>query len=280
MMTGEFRWRCWVRVLLPVLLIVYHCAETRGQAPGPAGAARAAAPPAAPAAAPGGGPGATYFRLTFLGLDQWSYVVHPYRQITGDPDFDNSRAASSELISLRPAATDSQSDALTKILHGLPPFGLEWGSATDIFLPKAYSVGVDYFHFAQHDTSAALHGTVPPIATDTYLYTLALRLFAFDPGKPGLNYFVGVGLGVLDGVMKARPYAGQDAQFIKFAQNPFGTTRLGLEAKGDNLGFRYELLLVNADRVHLDKNPYPGATEKMINFSGAIIRLALFYHFG
>ncbi len=276
-MTGELCRLGWIRVLLPVLFLVYHSPEIWGQAPGGAAAPGAAA---APAQATGGAPGASYVRLTFLTLDQWSFVQHPYLQITGDSNFSNARAMEGGSFSLGTAATDGESNSFDKLLHSLPPFGLEFGQSTDLFLPKAVSVGFDYYHFAQHDTSAAHHGTVPPIETDTYLYNFSVRFFAFDPGKPGVNYFLGVGLGILEGVMRSKPFIGQSAQFIKFGENPIGTTRLGLEAKGDNMGFRYELLLVNADRVHLAKNPYPGSTEKTIDFSGAIIRLALFYHFG
>lgn len=292
-MKAEIQWRCWVRVFLLALLILYHSAEIWGQAPGGAappggvavpGAAPVAAPGAAPVAAPaqpaGGAAGPTFVRLTFITLDQWSFVTHPYLQITGAPDFSNGKAMAGGSYSLGTAATDVQSNSFEKLLHSLPPFGLEWGQTTDLFLPKAITVGFDYYHFYQYDTLAARNGVVPPIATDTYLYNVAIRFFAFDPGKPGINYFVGVGVGILDGVMRAKPIEGQDAEFVKFGQNPFGTTRLGLEAKGDNVGFRYELLLVNADRVHLAKNPYPGSTEKTIDFSGAIIRLAMFYHFG
>jgi hypothetical protein len=278
-MANARRWH-WAQLLLPLLLILYHPSESRGQAPAPTAPAApetAAANQAAPAA---GAPGTPFVRLTFLSYEQWSFVDHPYRQITGDSDFDNGRAAVSGSYLIGTPTTDAKANALTKLIHSLPPFGLEWGQTTGTFLPKAYTIGFDYYHFYQQDSQAAQSGTVPPIATDTYLYNLSLRAFAFDPTQPGINYFVGVGLGILEGTMRAKPFSGQSAEFISFSQNPFGTTRLGLESKGSNFGFRYELLLVNADRVKLAKNPYPdGQNTKTIDFSGSIFRLSLFYQF-
>lgn len=251
-----------LRVMLLLALVLPYAAQSWGQAPA------------------AGTTDATFARLTFFAVDQWSFVTHPYFQITSDTDFKGGRAAAGGSLTVGPAATDVNSGLLTKALHGMPSFGFEWGRGTEIFLPKAFSIGFDYYHFYQFDTNAASSGTVPPIATDTYLYNASLRFFAFDPTKPGINYFVGIGVGILDGTMRAKPFTGQSAEFIHYSQNPFGTTRLGLEAKGDNLGFRYELLLVNADRVNLDKNPYTGAAPKTIDFSGVIIRLALFWEFG
>jgi hypothetical protein len=276
---GNSPWLRRVRILLPLVLILYHAGESWGQAPPPGAPAAAPGAAAAAPAAPAGGPGGTFTRFTFLTLDQWSFVTHPYEQITGDGDFKTSRAAAGGSFSLGGAPTDANANSLTKLIHNLPPFGFEWGRSTDVFLPKAFTVGFDFYHFYQFDTNAARHGSVPPIATDTFLYNACVRVFAFDPTKPGINYFLGVGLGILEGTMRAKPYSGQSAEFVSYSQNPFGTTRMGLDAKGENFGFRYELLLVNADRVNLAKNPYPGSTLKTIDFSGAIIRLGLFYEF-
>src|SRR5574341_737371 len=204
----------WWRFLLPALLIVYPIGVSRAQAPGvpvvpgvpvaPVVPGAPAAPGAAAPAAPGA-PGGAFFRLTYLTFDQWSFVTHPYYQITGDSGYANGHSASGGSAYLTEPKSDAKADFLTKLFHSIPPFGVEWGRGTDLFLPKSASLGFEYFRFSQQDKNAATGGTVLPIVTDTYLYCGVFRLFAFDVTEPGLNYFVGVGLGMLTGSLFADP---------------------------------------------------------------------------
>jgi hypothetical protein len=285
MLTSLFSQRQWRCLTLLAVLLLYHRGESLAQAPGVPPAPGAPAAPgfrpgvAAAAAAPQAAPGVTFFRLTYLTLDQWSFISHPYYQITGEGAYANGHSAVGGSFFLSESKSDANADFFTKLIHSVPPFGLEWGQGTDFFLPKTVGFGFDYFRFSQQDTSAASGGSVLPIVTDTYLYCGVLRFYAFDATQPGLNYFVGVGLGMLSGTLYADPYVGQAPQTISYGESPFGTTRFGLDAKGQNAGFRYELILVNSDKVKFSSNPYRGNAYRTIDFSGTIMRLSLFYDF-
>lgn len=256
-----------------------HAQAPRGPAPAPALAAPAAPGQAAPAQAAGGAPGEWYWRIGFLTLDQWSFKTHPYAQITGASPFDNGNAATGGTFLIGAPESDANAFFLVQILHSLPPFSAELGRPVDVFLPKGISFGFDYYYFGQNGSSAGKGGTVPPIKTDTYLYQFAVRAFAFDPTKPGLNYYAGIGLGTLQGKMTAEPFAGQGPKVIDYSQPLTGATILGVEAKGDSFGIRYEINLINADSVQLDSNPYPNSGQTKIDFSGTITRFSVFYQF-
>jgi hypothetical protein len=265
--------------LVLLLLSGALAAPVLGQQPDvPAPGAPAAPAAAAPAAFTGP---EVNLRLTFVMLDQYSYQLHPYYQITGDAGFRNGKAPSSFFFTIGTRKTDEGANFVNRFLHSLPPFGVEGVMALDVPFPRGFSYGFDYFVFPQEDVDAARGvTTIIPIVADTYLYNLSLRFYFFNPNDPGVNYFVGLGLGILEGKMRAAPFANQDAEIISYSQSPIGTTRMGLESKGDNWGFRYELVLVNADKVGLGKNPYPAGKKKTeIDFSGAIVRLALFHQF-
>ena len=113
---------------------------------------------------------------------------------------------------------------------------------------------------------------------DSFYYFGVVRLFAFDPNEPGLNYFVGIGLGILSGAIEAKPNSSSSTETIQFSQSPVGLTRFGLEASGDSFGFRYEVSFVNADEVKLAKNPFSGqSSQKTIDFSAVLIRISVTY---
>jgi hypothetical protein len=286
------RWskRALAGAALALALAGFHPGPGLAQAPPAAPRAPGAAPPAGAPAAPaapaaptgggaGGGAGQPFVRLVFLVLDEWSYTAHPYGPITGNPSFADGHAAGGTTLNVAVPETDAGADPFEQLLHSLPPFAVEWGQTIDLVVPKGFSFGFEYMHFPQRDKEAASGGTVAPIVTDTYLYNLALRFYAFDPNSKGINYFAGFGLGLLDGKMLTQPLASSPPEIVHFSGSPTGATRLGLEAKGDNVGFRYELILLNANKVSLTKNPYAGQPSSPIDFSGAIIRLAMFYQF-
>ena len=195
---------------------------------------------------------ADQFRLTFFTYDQMAYIEHPFYQITGDGDYKGAHGGIGGTFRVETPETDTQAGGLEKILHSLPAFAVEWVWQADLAFPSGLSVGLDYSRISLADKQA-LSGKsgveVPRITMDTYYYAVPIRLFVFDPTEPGINYFVGVSLGLLNGKIAARPYSGATTEIITFNQSPYGSTRLGLEATGDNYGFRYEMRLVNADEV-------------------------------
>lgn len=218
-------------------------------------------------------------RVHLILYDQWSFVEHPYRQITDDAEYGSARAQISSVINIGPKVTDGESDSLTRAVHSLPPFAVEGVTAVDFPFPRGLSVGFNYHSFAQDESGAVPQaGKDPtPIRTDTYLYTGSIRLFAFDPTEPGLNYYLGATVGMLEGNMLAQP-EGRSDEVVHYAQSPVGGMHYGLETKGNNWGFRYELTVLRAREVKLESNPYP-TTDTEIDFSGSVMRLALFYEF-
>jgi len=265
---------------MAAVVILYHPARSNAQGP----AFRFGAPPPPAGSQPAGG---NLVRFAFLNVDQYSYSIHPYYQITGDGAYANGRGVTGSSFNLSEPPSDVNADFLTKLLHMIPPVGVEWTTGTEFFLPKTVSIGLENYRFSQKDVSAASGSgplTVLPIVTDTYFYSVVARAYAFDATQPGLNYFVGIGLGILNGNLYADPYVGQTPQVISYGQSPVGNTRFGLDAKGQNMGFRYELIIVNASQVKLDSNPYPTADPAIpaptkIDFSGSIMRIAIFYDF-
>ncbi|HEX9843408.1 MAG TPA: hypothetical protein VGC20_11695 [bacterium] len=251
--------------------------------PGQAPAVPGAAPGAAPAPAPAGGrlaAGDMSLRIHLDLIDQLSFAVHPFYQITGDGSYLTGKAATVLLLRIRQRDTDEKSNALTKAIHALPPFGIEGVMGIDLPFPRGLGIGFNFTPLPEKDTDAADGGL--PIKMDVYLYTGSLRFYFFDPNEPGVNYFVGLGLGLLEGNIKAEPFIGVPAEFVSFSQYPVGSTRMGLESRGENWGFRYELEIINADQVKLSSNPYTaatGVTTTEIDFSGSLVRLSLFYQF-
>jgi hypothetical protein len=232
------------------------------------------------AAAPAGGPAGdgNFYRLGFFTLDLLAFKQHPFFQLTGNGNFDNGKGATNTTLTVGDPSSDKNTFLLLQWLHSLPSFYAEGGKTFDLFLPKAITFGVDSFRFSQKDVQAAVSGTVPPIQMDVWLYEFGVRAFAFDPTQPGINYYVGLALGILQGELTAQPFAGQSPQIIDFGQTPTGSLIMGLEAKGNNFGLRYELQLFNATQVKFTSNPYQGSPTT-IDFSGSITRLAVFYQF-
>jgi hypothetical protein len=249
--------------------------------------AQAPAVPGAAAPAPPPGPlftlGDTNVRFHFPLIDQLSYVQHPFYQITEDPAYAGGKAAGSLLTSIGRRGTDENASFLLKLIHALPPFGIEGVMGINAAFPRGIGWGFDFSPLTQNDVDAASGGgTVTAIQTDTYYYSGALRFYFFSPNEPGINYFVGLGLGFIEGTMEV-PVAASPSLYVNYAQYPVGSTRLGLEALGESWGFRYELMVINAQEVKLDSNPYDylgdGANPTTIDFSGSMVRLSLFYQF-
>ena len=227
--------------------------------------------------------GEQIMRITFFGIDQMAYITHPYFQITGDNDFRGGQAGNSA-FGISEAATDKNESTLIKAFHTIPAFGFETGQNLEFFLPKAVSIGFDYVRISQTDKEALDTEkkivTIPRITMDTYYYSIYAKAYAFNLTEPGLNYFVGSGLTLLQGSFLAIPFEGASVKRINFGQSPVGFTQLGLEILGKGFGFRYELRLINAKKVRLSRNPYlDQASETKIDFSGSLVRLSVFYQF-
>jgi hypothetical protein len=248
------------------------------QAPAAAPAPGAPAAPAAAAAAPAGGVAAdVFYRLGFFTVDQLAFKTHPFYQITGNSAFADGHAVTGTFFNLGAPKSDSNSSVLIQAIHSLPSFYVEGIKPVDTFLPKAVSLGLDYYVFTQRDVQAARSGTVAPIKMDLWLYQFSARAYAFDPNQPGINFYGGVGFGILDGKLTAQPFAIQSPSVNSFNQFPTGAFLFGIESKGDNFGLRYELTILSAKQVSLSSNPFGG--PKTIDFSGSLTRLAIFYQF-
>ena len=241
------------------------------------------AAPAAPAPGQAPPPGSALnplgnlpnLRAHFVILDQYSYDEHPFYQITGSSGYKGGKAALSAAYYFEANHTDGDEDLLTRLIHNLPPFTVDVVRPLDMFLPKGLAFGFSYMNFSQTDTAVASSGSsVLGIQMDTYMYVGHVKFYAFDPTQPGLNYYLGFGAGILEGKIGSEPYTSDKTSY---SQTPFGMTVMGLETKGENIGFRYELNLINADKVHLVENLY--GQSKEIDFSGSIIRMSLFYEF-
>jgi len=281
--------------LYAVLVLALLClwpmgARAQAPAPGVPGVAPAPVPgvaaPGQPARAPLTGLrlGDVAMRIHLPLIDQLSFTQHPFYQITEDPGYANAHAATALFLRTQTRDTDQQSGALLRAIHSLPAFGVEWVMGVDLPFPRGIGWGFDYTPFSQHDTEAASAGVVTPITMDAFYYTGTLRFYFFNPNDPGINYFVGLGLGFIEGKIKATVASSPTPLYIPFSQSPVGSTRFGLETRGDNWGFRYELAVVNADQVKLASNPYPdlngdGANTTTLDFSGAEVRVTLYYQF-
>jgi hypothetical protein len=259
-----------------------------GQQPpaGQAAAGEAPAEQAAPAdepAAPASEPGATFFSLHFVLHDQLSYREHPFYQLTGASPFDGGHSAVGNSFTLQRATSVPDEDPITAGYRALPSFGLEFGQVLDLPFPRAVSIGYDHIRLSQTDKQALdtdkTSVTIPRISMDSYYDMASFRIFAFDIGTPGLNYYVGIGLGVLNGVITAKPFASAPTEAVLFAQVPLGVTRFGVEAHGEQFGFRYEVNFTNADEVRYSKNPFLNSTLKEIDHSGVLIRVSITYQF-
>lgn len=222
------------------------------------------------------------FRFHFVIQDQMSYKDHPFFQMTGDSDFEDGNAGTGNSWTPGRATEGKGEDLVTSVLRVLPSFGFDMSRPIDFPFPRGISVGLDYLRITQTDVEAidtsASSVSIPRVSMDSFYYFGVVRLFAFDPNTPGLNYFVGIGLGILSGAIEAKPNSSSSTETIQFAQAPVGLTRFGLEASGDSFGFRYEVSFVNADEVKLAKNPYSGQSSiKTIDFSAVLIRISVTY---
>lgn len=231
--------------------------------------------------------GGPQFRLGILAWDLYSYQVHPFKTLTGEPAFDKSFAANGTSADFGSPDSDSDSNFFDRALHVLPPFRLDYSWGLNFAFLKGIGIGLDYVHLFQTDT-VALEGAVtftnplPRFEMDTYLISIPVRFYAFDPTQPGINVFLGLSLGVINGnlLVRADASAGTPEQAIHFSEGPVGTTRMGLEMMGEDFGFRFELTLVNAREVVFESNPFPNQSAvTVVDMSGSILQLTLLLRF-
>ncbi|MCZ6748805.1 MAG: hypothetical protein O7D96_05895, partial [SAR324 cluster bacterium] len=232
-----------------------------------------------PQAAP---PGNTFNRLVFFEFTQLSYKQHPFFQITGQTVFRNGKSVTTTTEVATPT-TASDEGIFEKALHSLPPFSIEVGTSMNLIFPRSISIGFEYLRASQTDADAVNTSkssiTIERILMDTYYYSAVVRAYAFDANEPGVNYFLGVGLGALNGKFNAKLNTGTPTETVGFSESPIGMQHFGLEWMGEEFGLRYEIRIVNARKVRLDSNPYSNSTATTINFSGTMTRLSLVYQF-
>ena len=225
--------------------------------------------------------GGPQFRLGILAWDLYSYQVHPFKTLTAEPAFDKTFGANGTSGDFGSPDSDKDSNFLDQALHVLPPFRLDYSWGLNFAFLRGVSVGLDYVHLFQTDT-VALEGAVtftnplPRFEMDTYLISIPVRFYAFDPTQPGINFFLGLSLGVINGnlLVRADSTLGTPEQVIHFSQGPIGTTRMGLEMMGEDIGFRFELTLVNAREVTFESNPFPGQSAvTTVDMSGSILQM-------
>lgn len=266
--------RLWGLALASLVLLAPVGAQAQQQPGAPAGPA-AAQPEQAPAQT--AGPAVPEWRLHLLLFDQYAFREHPFYQITNHPGYRGGDAATGTFVPGGRYTTDNEG-FLPRLIHSLPGFEVEFPRPTNVPFPRGLSFSFVHHAFSQADVDAAGSGSVvPAIQMDVYMYLATLRAFAFDPTEPGINYYAGFSLGTLNGALNTEPYDGE----VTFGQSPVGGWRFGLENRGDNWGFRYEIFLLNAEEVRLSANPYPAPSIglKTVDYSGSIIRMTLFYQF-
>lgn len=257
-----------------------------------AGPARAQAPPlpadlapdalAAPAAGPGIGD--PLLKVGFLVFDQHSYKVHPFKTLTGDDQFDQNISANGSTGLFGTPDTDGDEDFFNQALHTLPPFRLDYNFALPYTFPKGVGVGVDYVHLRQKDTDAAvgildLSNIGARLTMDTYILSVPVRFYGFDPHQPGINYFVGFSLGFLNGNLLSEDTTGSGTtEIISFSESPVGMTRMGIEVMDENFGGRFELTMLNAGEVEFDSNSFPnGGGVTTVDMSGTMLQMTVLW---
>ena len=234
----------------------------------------------------GTGPTGTFAKFQFAAFDQYSYNNHVFFQLTRDLEFEGALGATGNSLDIGTVESDAETNVLEKGLHILPPLGWETGWKFDLTFPKGISVGVDYSHVSQSD-ERSLERTptsigIPRFEMDVYYLAVPVRFYATDPTAPGFTYFFGFSLGRLNGVLLTRNSSveGED-EYWPFSMSSVGATRIGFETSGESLGFRYELMLINAREVIIRDNPFflgkPGTTT--LDFSGTLVRLSLLVKF-
>ena len=273
--------RRWALPPLAVVCLLWTLSPTHGQAPPlPANVA----PDALTAPLAGPGLGKPIVKFGFLVFDQLSYKEHPFKTLTGDEQFGQNVAANGSTGLFGSPDTDREEDFFNRALHTLPPFRLDYSWALDFKFPKGIGIGVDYAKFSQLDTDAFI-GTLDisgigfRLTMDTYLLTVPVRFYGFDPRQPGINFFVGFSLGFLNGNLLAEDATGSGTdQLISFSQSPVGMTRMGIEVMGESFGGRFELTMLNASDVEFDSNPFPGGGGvTTVDMSGTILQLTIMW---
>ena len=231
----------------------------------------------------GAGPTGTFVKFQFASFDQYSYIDHVFFQLTANTEFKGALGATGHSLDIGTVESDAETNVLEKGLHILPPLGWEVGWKFDLTFPKGLSVGLDYSHVSLSDEESLER--IPLFETryemDVYYLAVPVRFYATDPTAPGFTYFFGFSLGRLNGVLLTRNSSveGKD-EYWPFHMSAVGATRIGFETSGERLGFRYELMLMNAREVKIRDNPFTGQKGKTtLDFSGTLVRISLLVKF-
>ena len=231
------------------------------------------------------GPTGRFSKFQFGVFDRYSYNTHVFGQLTAAPEFEGALGATGTSLDIGTVESDAETNVLEKGLHILPPLGWETGWKFNLTFPKGISVGLDYSHLFQSDEES-LERTpktigIPRFEMDVYYLAVPVRFYATDPTAPGFTYFFGFSLGRLNGTLLTRNRLGDGKiEYWPFSMSSVGATRIGFETSGESLGFRYELMLINAREVMIRDNPFLGQKgRRTLDFSGTLVRLSLLVKF-
>jgi len=268
---------------------------------GLAGKSMAQQPPAAPNQQAPAAPGAparstsvSYFpdfdlgeptlRVAFPTIGTMSYRSHPFYQISGESTYNVSKGATLQVFSSTVPSTSRKQALGIQLWHMLPSTHVELAWKTGIFFPTGFSLSYHYTH-GYEDTyrfiaQKEIPYTISPMTMDTYYHQAILRVFAFNPQEKGLNYFLGVGVGLLEAQLETTPVRQSTTYLIELRQYPIGTIITGMEVNGNTVGYRMEIVTVNAKEVQLAINPFPNRSEiTKIDFTGSMLRIMMHYKF-
>ena len=76
-------------------------------------------------------------RVHLVLLDRMSYELHPFYQITGDTAFFNGNGASAPITSVGNRESDQEASSAVRLIHALPPFGVEGVRELGLPFPRA-----------------------------------------------------------------------------------------------------------------------------------------------
>ena len=262
-------------VLVGLVCLLWNAPVVMAQAP-PLPAEIAPDALAAPAA------GSPVLKLGILVFDQYSYQIHPFKTLTGDTQFDENIAANGTTGDLGTPATDGEEDFISRALHTLPPFRLDFNWGLNFVFPRGIGVGVDYVHVSQTDAEATtgaldISNIGARLTMDTYILSFPVRFYGFDPREPGINFFFGLSLGFINGNLLVEDATGTGTnQILSFSESPVGSTRMGIEVMGETFGGRFELTMLNAGEVEFDSNPFTGQSAvTTVDMSGILLQLTM-----
>ncbi|MBF0278230.1 MAG: hypothetical protein HQM13_10580 [SAR324 cluster bacterium] len=269
-------------------------------------------PTAAEDGAPEGGTAVkdSFFRLGFY---EWTthrfQDVHPFFKMTGNKFFKegntslNSTQDNTGLLLPSPGSNafdknhEHQSSGLVKLVHGLPPFSLEYIVPTEVDWVTAYSFQLYYTNTWLTDQTAQSGAKrisdVPIIEMRNHFYFFTFSLYGLiPPGRDQTEIYYGLGWAFVETTIRngfrghgtINPESGEAFDDLDHyrAEKPVFFQRIGMKT-GDmfgNYGVLFELYLINDTNIF--KNPFHNSRllptpispiKKRIDLQGLLLRM-------